>query len=304
MGLWPASALRVSSCAISRPRVACRMVGCVSSLQGHPGLRIGGQQRWQHHRRHQRLGCHGGPAHQLVQRELLDAQVVFGSDLLGHHQIEAGLRFARVGHGGGADFEVALGRRELLGHGGFLGAHKGQRVGGGEHVEVGLCGAHDQVLLGQGERGLGHVHRQQGLVVGELVDGAVQRLAGRERDVLAVAAWCPVPAVDLASRPAGGRAQAHFGQQAGLGLVGAEEVGLVLRARRQEGGVKAASGFVQLHQVLGLCARGCAQGQHRRPRPAGSWRRVGSAWEAGACGTCHGVPLKRMAAMRGWLVGQ
>ena len=75
------------------------------------------------------------------------AQVVFGCNFLRNHQVVAGLGFARVGHGGGAHLEVALGRGQLFRHCGFLGLHEGQRVLRGQHIKVGLAHAHQQVLV-------------------------------------------------------------------------------------------------------------------------------------------------------------
>ena len=77
------------------------------------------------------------------------AQVVLGGDLLRQHQVEARLRLARVGDGGGADLEVALGRGQLLGRSPPCArASKAERVLRGQHVEVGLRHADDQVLAG------------------------------------------------------------------------------------------------------------------------------------------------------------
>ena len=50
----------------------------------------------------------------------------------------ARLRIVGIGDGGGADFEVALGLRELLGIGGFLRDCEGQIVFREQNVEVGL----------------------------------------------------------------------------------------------------------------------------------------------------------------------
>ena len=97
-------------------------------------------------RRRQRLGLARRACRPAVERELLDAQVVLGRDFLRDHQVVAGLRLARVGDGGGADLEVALGRGQLLGHRGLLRLHEGQRVLRRQHVEVSLADADDQVL--------------------------------------------------------------------------------------------------------------------------------------------------------------
>jgi hypothetical protein len=59
----------------------------------------------------------------------------------------AGLGFALVGDGGGADVEIALGEFQLLRRA-FWACTVVSAVLGGQHVEVGLADAHDQVLCG------------------------------------------------------------------------------------------------------------------------------------------------------------
>src|SRR5438128_1727396 len=80
--------------------------------------------------------------------------------------VVGGLGFVGVGDGLGADLEVALGRGQLLGGRGLLGARRFQRVLGRQHVEVGLGHARDQVLLGLGELGLRDGLLQLALLVG------------------------------------------------------------------------------------------------------------------------------------------
>jgi hypothetical protein len=155
----------------------------------------------QHHRRGQRQRRAAGAPDQLVERDLLDLQVVLGRDLLRDHQVVAGLRLARVGDGGGADFEVALGEGELLGHRGLLRAHQRQRVLLGQHVEVALAHAHDQVLLGRGEHGLRDFGLALALLVGGPGGGPVERLRGVDADALRVeVARAPSPAARPRSR--------------------------------------------------------------------------------------------------------
>ena len=57
---------------------------------------------------------------------------------------------------GGADLEVALGRRDLLRDRGQLAARGGERVLRGEHVEIGLRDAQDEILFGLRELGVGN----------------------------------------------------------------------------------------------------------------------------------------------------
>jgi hypothetical protein len=119
-----------------------------------------------------------------LQRGLPGFEVVHGGDLLRDHQVVGGLGFMGVGNGLGADFEVALRRRQLLGHGFLLGAGRGQRVLGRQHVEVGLGHAGDQVLLGLGELGFRNRLLQLALLVGFPAVPAEQRLQQLDVDFL------------------------------------------------------------------------------------------------------------------------
>jgi hypothetical protein len=189
--------------------------------------------------------------HQRVERQPLDAQVVVGGDLLRHHEVVAGLRLAGVGDGGGADLEVALGRRQLLAHGLLLRLHEGQRVLRRQHVEVGLADADDQVLRGGGQLRLRQVDLQPALLVGGPVGRPVQRLRGRDGGALGAEGTVGDGRVDVQRGPAGCRRQVGLRQDAGGGLVGAREVGVVLRLGRLPRGVVGARRFVQLLQALG-----------------------------------------------------
>ena len=140
----------------------------------HPLLDIGRHDRRQRHRYSQRLGLHALAADQLVQRQALDVEVVLGRQLLRHRQVKACLRLAGVGDGLRADFEVALGRGELLGNRLLGGAHRLQRVGRGQHVEIGLRQPHDQVLLGAHQLGVGDLDGALGLG-NRLVIGPVEQ---------------------------------------------------------------------------------------------------------------------------------
>ena len=116
-------------------------------------------------------------ADQLIERDPLGDEVVVGGDLLRRRQVEARLRFARVGDGRRADLEVALGRRQLLGDRRLVGARRLQRVLGAEDVEVGLADAQHQVLLGGVEVGERRLERQLRLGDGRVVRAVEERLA-------------------------------------------------------------------------------------------------------------------------------
>ena len=108
-------------------------------------------------------------ADQLIEGDPLGDEVVVGGDLLRRRQVEARLRFARVGDGRRADLEVALGRRQLLGDRRLVGARRLQRVLGAEDVEVRLADAQHQVLLGGVEVGERRLERQLRLGDGRVV---------------------------------------------------------------------------------------------------------------------------------------
>ena len=92
----------------------------------------------------------------------------------------------RVGDGGGADLEIALGLRQLFGNGGLLRLDGGQGVLRGQHVEVGLCRAHDQVLRGLAELRLGLRDLELGLLVLRPILHAEQGLRECHRPAVAV----------------------------------------------------------------------------------------------------------------------
>jgi len=69
-------------------------------------------------------------AHELLERQAFDAQVVLGGDFLGHNQVKTGLGFTRIGDGAGAHFEVAFGRGQLFGHRLFLRLNHAHAVAG------------------------------------------------------------------------------------------------------------------------------------------------------------------------------
>ena len=133
----------------------------------------------QHDRHQQVLRRDVVAADKLVERDAFGDEVVVGGDLLRGGQVEAGLGLARVGDGRGADFEVPLGRGELLGDGGLVGARRRQRVLRAEHVEIGLAHAQHQVLLGGVERGLRRFERALRLRDGDAVAPVEERLRCR-----------------------------------------------------------------------------------------------------------------------------
>ena len=75
----------------------------------NPGIHVRGRRCLEHDGQCQRFGLGVAFAHQLVQRNLLDAQVILCRQLLGGDQVKAGLRFTRVSDGRGAHFKIALG---------------------------------------------------------------------------------------------------------------------------------------------------------------------------------------------------
>jgi hypothetical protein len=243
-------------------RSPCRHHGRAALLGVlNPGRHIGGAEGRQGHRSGQWLGHGIDLAHQGVQRDLLDAQVVFGSNFLRNHQVKAGLGFAAVGDGGSAHLEVALGRCQLLGHGRFLCAHKRQRVLGGEHIKVGLAQADDEVLRGCAELRLGLRQLPLGLVERGPVGRAEQRLGRAGRDVLVAKGPVHhrVAVVKQGARHAG--AQIGRRQQSGACLLGPCAVGVVLGLGRLPGGVVGPRQFVKVDQALGLGLNGESAGE-------------------------------------------
>ena len=220
-----------------------------------PGLGIGRRQRRQHHRLGQRQRLHPGRAHQLLQRQALDAQIVVGRDFLGDDQVVARLGFARIGDGGVADVEIALGKGALLGHRLLLRLHEAQRVFCAQHIEVGLAGAHDQVLLG------GVALRQRdfkaALALGEgnAVGGPVQRLRSAQRRGLRARVEREVGPADFGARAARARLQTDRRQQAGARLFRAAVGRIGFGLARLPYGVEAARAFGELDQALRLRQR-------------------------------------------------
>ena len=115
-------------------------------------------------------------ADDLLQRAHRDLERVLARDLLGDREVVARLRLVRVGDGRGPDLEVALRLRELLGDRDLVGADEVEVVLRGEHLEVGLRHAHDEVLRRLPELGLGLQHLELRLLVLDDVLPAEERL--------------------------------------------------------------------------------------------------------------------------------
>ena len=124
----------------------------------------------------------------MIKGDLAHPQIVFGGYLLGGDQVKPGLGFAGVGDGRGADFKIAFGKGQLLVDRFLLRPHKCQRVLRGQHVEVRLAGANDQVLRRRFELCPGQINLLESLFITGPVAGPVQRLAGAQRSVLSIEA--------------------------------------------------------------------------------------------------------------------
>jgi len=204
----------------------------------------------------------------------------FSAPISCDREVGAGLRLARVGDRGVADLEVALGRGQLLGDGLAVALHRLQGVGRGQHVEVGLRHAHDQVLVGLCELRLGQLFQPLRLVdlevVLAVVDGLLRVDRGAEAprggglrgghvdDVVGVAGSRGGHADDGRLRRAlAARRHLQVGrrqvQRAGLLVAVVRRVRI--GARAQVGRVHAARGLHHLGQALRRCTGG-AEGQH------------------------------------------
>ena len=117
-------------------------------------------------------------ADEFFQRAQTDGEAVLLGDFLRHCEVVARLRFMGVGDGGGADFEVALGGRQLFGDGRFLRIDEGDVVLRLQHVEIGLCDAQDQVLCRYLQLHLGDLDLLLGLLVLHQILFTEQRLRG------------------------------------------------------------------------------------------------------------------------------
>jgi hypothetical protein len=152
-------------------------------------------------------------ADDLLQRCALDFQIAQGRIFLRDCQVEARLRFMGVGNGGGADFEVLLGRFQLFGDRSLLGLHEADRVLRRQHVEIRLRHAQHQILLGLGKLRFAQSDRELALLVLLPVGPAKQRLRQRQRIAVAAAS---AYIFNLGTAVTAG--QAHHRQQAGARL--------------------------------------------------------------------------------------
>ncbi len=212
-------------------------------------------------------------ADELVQRDLGHQQVVLRGDLLRVRQVGARLGFAGVGDGGVADLEVALGRCQLFGDRLAVALHRLQRVGRGQHVEVGLRHAHDQVLVGLRQLRLRDVLVLLRLVDLQVVLAVVDRLLRVDRGARLIGGGLLggrhfvdlgriVRVGDADDRGLRLRRASHLHLQVGRGQVCRARL-LVAVVRRVRGGTRAQVGGVdaacRLHhfgQALRLCADG------------------------------------------------
>ena len=191
-----------------------------------------------------------GQAGDLLQREAGHAPFVFGGDFLRVGQVEPGLRLAAVGDGGVAHFKVLARRFQLLAHGGLEGARQLQAVVRGQHVEIRLRQARDQLLGGGLPLHFGQRHLALALRGGDAVGRAVQRLAGVEVETALgeTAGVVDGAQVHIQMRARNVAAQPRLRQQprARLPRPGARR--LQLRLGGLQGGVVLARGIVQGHE--------------------------------------------------------
>ena len=143
----------------------------------------------------------------------------------------------------------------MLGHRGFLRFHEGQAVLRSEHVKVALTDAHDQVLIGAGQLGLGQIKLLDALLVAGPVGWAIKRL--RRADGGALGAVGTVAAGtqirdDFLRRARQPERQIRRRQNRRLGLIGFRQRCVKLRFGRLVGRIKAACRLVQLDQTLRL----------------------------------------------------
>ena len=190
----------------------------------------------------QRRERFGKLADDQLQRTLFDFQIVLGCNLLCAGQVVARLGFMRVGDGGGADLEITLGLFQLFGNGGFLRADQGQTVLRGQHIEIGLCHARDQVLRRLREHRFGLCHLELGLLVGGPVLRPVDRLGQCHRPAIGVeytraAAGTGCTVVHLTTVPVAVTRSSDGWQQAGIALRQLFPAGLQCSAGGGEAGI-------------------------------------------------------------------
>jgi hypothetical protein len=204
----------------------------------------------------------GHLAEEHLQRAALHLEVVAVEDLLGDRLVVARLRFQGVDDGGGADLEIALRLGELLVDRGLLRFGQRHVVLREQHVEIRLRGAQPQVLLREREHRLRLQHRGAGLVDGDPVLHAEDRLRERDREgVGGVVAVGRAVALGIVAEDRG--AAVHLRQVARPRLRQALGGGLVLRARRLVDLVAQQRVAVDAEEVGGLAGRASASASAR-----------------------------------------
>ncbi len=116
-------------------------------------------------------------AGELAQQLVAGRELALGFDDCGGRAVVRGAGFLHVGDRDQPDLEALLGLLELAREGIQRGLGGGQRVLGGEHVEVALRDSHHQVLLGGAIVRLGDGHRRVGALQCLPLVPAEQRLA-------------------------------------------------------------------------------------------------------------------------------
>ena len=194
-------------------------------------------------------------------------QVVLQAQFLGHDQIVAGLGLVGVGNGGVAQLEIALGRFQLPGDGGFFGLGGRQRVLGVEHVEVGVGHAQQQVLVGLLQLHLDVGDDELGLFVVLPAAPVEQGLGQGQVPYAAPAAVGHAQAAGAAGFLVGAAGLGgNQGQQQGARLRLFLQAGAVVGARRAVDRVIAQRRLPDLHQVLGARQRradACGAGKYQ-----------------------------------------
>ena len=176
----------ISCAAIATPllrqrHLQARLVGLVNPRRHVRRLR-----RAQVHRRGQLREPAHRLAHDLFECARLDLHIVLAHQLLRHDQVVARLRIARVGDGGRAHDEVALGLLELARHRRLLRQRRAQVHARQQHVKVPLRHPRHEVLRGRRQLRLGLLDLHFGLLVDRIVLRPVQRLVDPDPVVVVV----------------------------------------------------------------------------------------------------------------------
>ena len=188
-----------------------------------------------------------------LQGASLDLQIALGGNFLSVGEVEACLRFMRIGNRCRADLETLLGEFQLLNDGRLVGAHCGQVLAGVEYVEIGLGCTQDQILTGLSEVGFGLCNLQLRLVVGNPVLPAEERLAQRQLITVAVetglAERIAIVKGNVVLVPHRVARQCQAGQQAGAALRQFLAAGFRGIAGGGEGRIVVLCVAINLHQV-------------------------------------------------------